>query len=163
MKPVVAVDLGGTLCDGPQGQSVPMAGSESALAQIESAFEIFIVSQCGLATAEASKKWLADFKFNIPLDHQIYIPFKECNKNRVLQEINAEYFIDDRLKHIAPATEILDYGNVIHFKGKIGTTFCLCIDTWDEVCEWLFTMLRIDEISPVGQDRNKWSYSWQPF
>ncbi len=104
----IAIDVGGVLAS-KQHDGQPIDGSMTAIELLDDkGFNLWIVSQCGKARARGTKKWLYDFGFDvlIPEAKQIYIGFDEQNKNRVLRQIKADYFIDDRWKHIRPACDI---------------------------------------------------------
>lgn len=102
MRIVMAVDVGGVLAD-VRHSGDPMPNALTVLNILEQkGFEIHIVSQCGKQRAIQTKLWLRHHLFNIPSDRQHYVSFKQ-SKLPVLEKINANIFVDDRLKHIIPA------------------------------------------------------------
>lgn len=105
MSKVFAIDVGGVL-GSKQHDGSPVPYSLGAVKYLyEAGFELWIVSMCGKQRAIDTVDWLRENGFDrfIPDKRQIYIPFKDKNKNARLNEIGANYFIDDRLKHIVPA------------------------------------------------------------
>ncbi len=101
MRPVFAIDVGGVLAS-KQHDGEPEPGSLEALVQLSAKFELFIVSMCGKKRETDTKLWLAEHKFPIPPYKQFYVRFSG-SKLPVLNRIGAEYFIDDRAKHISAA------------------------------------------------------------
>jgi hypothetical protein len=103
-KPVFAVDVGGVLAS-QQHDGEPVTDSLAALQLMEPHFDLWIVSMCGVARAQHTKRWLRDNGFGdlFPHDKQIYIGFNHDSKNAALADLNATFFVDDRVKHVRPA------------------------------------------------------------
>lgn len=106
-RQTIAIDVGGVLAD-KQHEGEPKTGSLSVIARLYQSQDLWIVSMCGKARAVHTRQWLAEHGFEefIPPHKQIYIPFEAHNKNKELNRISATVFIDDRWKHIGPATNI---------------------------------------------------------
>jgi hypothetical protein len=105
VKEVFAIDVGGVLAS-LQHDGEPMPGALKTLRALEDRFELWVVSQCGKNRALRTAGWLAAYDFPIPDERQIYIRFGE-KKAPVLSRIDAAYFIDDRMKHVFPALEVV--------------------------------------------------------
>lgn len=123
---VLAIDVGGVLAS-KQHDGQPVEGSLEAIITLSQYYDLWIVSQCGRNRALKTREWLQEWGFDkyIPREKQVYIGFDEPDKNRVLKEIEADYFVDDRVKHIKPAQSFL---------------VCFCFQpplTWSTICEIL--------------------------
>jgi hypothetical protein len=116
IKPVFAIDVGGVLAS-KQHDGEPVENSLDIIPELANLYDLWIVSMCGTRRAEDTKLWLREWEFDryIPVDHQIYIPFKDKNKNYQLDKIKAKYFIDDRIKHLRPAIQVPSIVKLFHF------------------------------------------------
>lgn len=117
MKPIFAVDVGGVLAS-KQHDGVPREGALEALADLDSYFTLWVVSQCGKNRALMTKAWLKEWAFPIPLERQIYVGFNE-NKWEPLRKLKAIYFVDDRLKHVVPALGLPMMYRVFHLPEQV--------------------------------------------
>lgn len=112
MKPVLAVDVGGVLAS-LQHEGVPREKAAEVLTVLSATYELWVVSQCGKQRAAMTRAWLQDHELPFPPERQRYVPFKE-KKTPTLRRINAEYFIDDRMKHVRDALTIKTMRRVFH-------------------------------------------------
>lgn len=139
-KPVFAVDVGGVLAS-LQHDGMPTMDSLPILHELEPYFELWVVSMCGKGRALHTRHWLKQWMFPFPVERQIYIPFRDKNKNAELKKIGARYFIDDRIKHIAPAlNHCPKLVLALHFQfdrpimpGQVIENRYLNVNTWKQV------------------------------
>jgi hypothetical protein len=98
---VFAIDVGGVLAPWDHSGS-PQPGSLDVINRLKKKLDLWVVSQCGAKRQIETRECLEQHNFPIPKEKQIYVDFKH-NKTDPLNEIKASYFIDDHLKHVAPA------------------------------------------------------------
>jgi hypothetical protein len=115
-KEIFAIDVGGVLAS-KQHDGEPLIGVKDAIDILSEKFDLWIVSMCSESMEYKTTNWLYANEFHkyIPRRNWLYISFERGNKNRALVEINARYFIDDRLKHIQPALDLIHNLKCFHF------------------------------------------------
>lgn len=104
-KIVMAVDVGGVLAS-KQHDGEPASGAKEALSYLSHFCTLHIVSMCGSSRAIQTHDWLSDHDLAGFFATQTYIPFSHVDKNRELQRLGAQIFVDDRLKHVVPALSL---------------------------------------------------------
>lgn len=112
-KPVFAIDVGGVLAN-KHHEGPPQPGVVEILNELAQQYTLWVVSQCGLKRRLYTEQWLAAHSFPIPPERQIYVSFKET-KTPMLSAIRANYFVDDRFKHVSPALAVPSMVRVFHF------------------------------------------------
>ena len=134
-KSIFAIDVGGVLAS-KQHDGEPTIYSLESIQYLSNFFDCWIVSMCGKQRALQTRMWLfrEGFERFIPPAKQIYIPFSAGNKNEVLKDINARFFIDDREKHLKPAAELVSLDCVYKFDPS---TLPNRDNPWVMVPDWL--------------------------
>lgn len=138
-KPVFAVDVGGVLAS-KQHDGEPMPGVREGLIRLYDKFDLQIVSMCGRNRALKTREWLDHYALAPFFSHQTYIGFEHRNKDKVLREIDAEYFVDDRAKHVRPALMLPRMKKVYHLcpREEAVDTFIrryVWVSGWDNIIE----------------------------
>jgi 5'(3')-deoxyribonucleotidase len=137
-KEIFAIDVGGVLAS-KQHDGEPMLGAKDAIDILSDKFELWIVSMCSESMEYKTTNWLYANEFHkyIPRRNWLYIAFERGNKNRALVEIGANYFIDDRIKHIKPAFQVQSLKTLFHFSPQNENMFKFNNNNYIKVYSWM--------------------------